>query len=343
MKPDGRIALPTDIGILLTPGFSMLAYFAIIEPIRLANQLIGQPLYRWTTYSGPGGPIRASCGMTVATESCASSASAPACVFVVAGFDPWPQTDGRLKSWLRGLDRRGAVLGAVDTGAFLLASAGLLDGVATALHWESAVAFTELFPDIPLSDRLFILHPRRWLCPGGSAAVDMMLELLEREHGAGLCAGIESRLMHKRRKDEPLPEHRAIAQHSGRNEDLAHVLQMMETHVEEPIRIATLAERAALSQRSLERKCRHAFGRTPAQLYLDVRLERARQILRHSDLTVRDIAVSCGFTSIPYFCRAYKAHYGTAPGGDRKLDVSLVARNIDPTNSGNVGTDLGND
>ncbi|MFO0991243.1 MAG: GlxA family transcriptional regulator [Hyphomicrobiales bacterium] len=343
MKSDEKSALPSDIGILLTPGFSMLAFFAIIEPIRLANQLIGQPLYRWTTYSGSGGPIRASCGMTVATESCASSTAAPGCVFVVAGFDPWPQTDGRLKSWLRSLDRRGTIMGAVDTGAFLLASAGLLDGVSTALHWESAVAFTELFPDIPLSDRLFILHPRRWLCPGGSAAVDMMLELLEREHGAGLCSGIESRLMHRRRKDEPLPEHRAISQPSGRNEDLAHVLQMMETHVEEPIRIATLAERAALSQRSLERKCRHAFGRTPAQLYLDVRLERARQILRHSDLTVRDVAVSCGFTSVPYFCRAYKAHHGMAPGGDRKLDISLVARNLSPANSGNIGTDLGND
>ena len=204
MKPDDKSALPNDVGILLTPGFSMLAYFAIIEPIRLANQLIGQPLYRWTTFSGAGGPVRASCGMTVATESCASSTTVPGCIFVVAGFDPWPQTDGRLKSWLRNIDRRGTVLGAVDTGAFLLASAGLLDGVATALHWESAVAFAELFPDIPLSDRLFILHPRRWLCPGGSAAVDMMLELLEREHGAGLCAGIESRLMHKRRKDEPL-------------------------------------------------------------------------------------------------------------------------------------------
>jgi len=336
------MALPNEIGILLTPGFSMLAFFAIIEPIRLANQLIGQPLYRWTTYSGTGGAVRASCGMTVATESCAGSTCSPSCVFVVAGFDPWPQTDRRLKSWLRNLDRRGTVLGAVDTGAFVLASAGLLDGVATALHWESAVAFTELFPDIPLSDRLFILHPRRWLCPGGSAAVDMMLELLERRHGAGLCAGIESRLLHKRRKDEPPPEHHAITQPPSQDEDLAHVLQMMETHVEEPIRISTLAERAALSQRSLERKCRHAFGRTPAQVYLDVRLERARQILRHSDLTVRNIAVSCGFTSVPYFCRAYKAHYGIAPGGDRKLDISLVGRNISAANSGNVGTDLGN-
>jgi transcriptional regulator GlxA family with amidase domain len=72
-------------------------------------------------------------------------------------------------------------------------------------------------------------------------------------------------------------------------------------------------------------------------------LERARRILRHSDLSVRDVAVSCGFTSIPYFCRAYKAHYGLAPGGDRKLDVSLVGRHPSSANSGNAGTDLGND
>jgi len=343
VKSGEQPVLPKEIGILVTPGFSMLAYFAIIEPIRLANQLIGQQFYRWSTYSGSGGPVRASCGMTVATECSASAVAIPGCVFVVAGFDPWPQTDNRLKAWLRNVDRRGAILGAVDTGAFLLASAGLLDGVATTLHWESAVAFGELFPDIPLSERLFILHARRWLCPGGSAAVDMMLELLEREHGAGLCAGIESRLMHKRRRDELLPDQMLLAQPPSQDEGLAHVIQMMEAHVEEPIRISALAERAALSQRSLERKCRHAFGRTPAQVYLDVRLERARRILRHSDLSVRDVAVSCGFTSIPYFCRAYKAHYGVAPGSDRKLNISLAGKDPISANSGNVGTDLGND
>jgi AraC family carnitine catabolism transcriptional activator len=322
------------------PGFSMLALFGIIEPIRLANQLLGRCHYEWRVFSSDGTPPRASCGLTIATTPRPGPESAPQCVIVIAGFDPWPQNDRRLKSWLRALDRRGVILGAVDTGAFLLASAGLLDGVATALHWESAAAFSELFPEIPISDRLFEVHPRRWLCAGGSAALDMSLDLLEREHGAGLCAGLDSRLMHTRRRQKPPPLERVPAQ-AGQN-DLAETLRIMEAHIEEPLSIAALAAMVPISQRSLERKCRLALGRTPTQIYLDVRLERARRILRHSDIAIREVALSCGFTSIPYFCRAYKARYRVPPGSDRTLDEVLAGPASRSTNSDNIAADLGN-
>lgn len=340
MKLEGGSALPREVGILLMPGFSMLAFFALVEPIRLANQLLGRCHYRWSIFSADGAPARASCGMTAAAVTRPEAEAAPPCIVVIGGFDPWPQNDRRLKSWLRALDRRGAILGAVDTGAFLLASAGLLTGVPTALHWESTAAFAELFPEIPLSDRLFELHPRRWLCTGGSAAVDMTLSLIEREHGAGLCDGIASRLMHSRRFQ---PEPAQVASPPlCQDRDLAQMLRIMEEHVEEPIRILAVAGLAALSQRSLERKCRHAFGRSPNQVYLHVRLEHARRILRHSDLAVREVALSCGFTSIPYFCRAYKARYHVPPGSDRRLDEALVRGARDAANSGNAGADLSN-
>lgn len=341
MLREGGPALPQDVGIMLMPGFSMLAFFALVEPMRLANQLLGRCHYRWSIFGTDGSPTRASCGMTVATVAWPESETAPGCAIVVAGFDPWPQNDGHLKSRLRALDRRGAILGAVDTGAFLLASAGLLNGVETALHWESAAAFSELFPDIPLVDRLFVLHPRRWLCSGGSAAVDMTLELIEREHGGGLCDGIATRLVHSRRRQQPVAV-RGPAPPACEDGDLVRALRVMEAHIEEPIRIAAIAEKLALSQRSLERKCRLGFGRTPNQVYLDVRLERARSILRHSDFAVRDVAFSCGFTSIPYFCRAYKARYRMPPGSDRRLDEALVRSAHVSANLDKASADLGN-
>jgi AraC family carnitine catabolism transcriptional activator len=279
--------------------------------------------------------------MTVAALPPPDARSAPHCIIVVAGFDPWPQNDRRLKSWLRALDRHGIILGAVDTGCFLLASAGLLGGIPTTLHWESVAAFAELFPDVPLSDRLFELHPRRVLCAGGSAVLDMILEMMERDHGGGLCDAIATRLMHARRR--PVAALKRPSDTTSRDGDVTQILEVMENHIEEPMRIADVAGLTAVSQRSLERKFRRAFGRTPKQVYLGVRLEKARQILRHSDLAVRDVALSCGFTSIPYFCRAYKALYHVPPGSDRTLDAQLVEDERTAANPGKRAADLGNE
>lgn len=314
------VMLPRTIGILVLPGFSMLAFYAVVEPLRLANQLLGYRHYVWSVYSPDDQPVRASCGMAASVVARPNPAEAPECVFVVGGFDPWPQHDRRLKSWLRALERRGLVLGAADTGAFLLASSGLLDSMDTTLHWESVAAFKELFPEVPVSSRLFELHPRRFLSMGGSATIDMLLTLMEREFGAGLCDSIARRLMHVRRNLDR--QNAADAPHEH-TESGRQIRTVMEQHIEEPITIADVANKVSVSQRSLERKCRELFGRTPKQVYLDVRLERAREILRHSDLAVRDVAISCGFSSIPYFCRAYKSRFRISPGSDRTLDQKL--------------------
>jgi transcriptional regulator GlxA family with amidase domain len=146
---------------------------------------------------------------------------------------------------------------------------------------------------------------------------------MERDFGAGLCDSIARRLMHARRHPDLEP--------SGTGDDTPHekgesgrqIRYVMEQHIEEPITIADVASKVSFSQRSLERKCRELFGRTPKQVYLDVRLEKAREILRHSDLAVRDVAMSCGFASIPYFCRAYKSRFRISPGSDRTLDQRL--------------------
>ncbi len=333
--------LPRDIGILLLPGFSMLAFFAVLEPVRLANQLLGRRHYGWSVFTAEGAPARSSCGMATAALALPEPDCSPDCLIVVAGFDPWPQNDCHLKSWLRALDRRGVILGAVDTGCFLLGSAGLLRDVPTALHWESAAAFAELFPDVPLSGRLIELHPRRLLCAGGTAVLDMMLEMIDREHGGALGDAIASRLMHgRRRQSPPLQAHKPA---SARDAELRPVLHLMEQHIEEPLSILDLAQRTGLSQRSIERKFHRSFGLTPTQVYLGVRLEKAHRLLRHSTLAVREVALACGFTSIAYFCRAYKARYHTTPGSDRTPDEKLVWSRAVSAIHGNETADLGND
>ena len=320
--------LPGDIGFLLVPGFSMLALCSALEPLRLANQLLGRRHYTWRIFTRDGQPALSSCGMTV--SACRRAApdidrDHPSCLFVIAGFDPWPQADRHLKSWLRSLDRRGVVLGAVDTGAFLLASADLLGRTPTVLHWESAAAFSELFPEIPVSDKLYEVDERRLLCAGGAAVLDMMIALIERAHGPALAAGIAERLLHERSR-APAQDQRPLLRDRMRlnDRDVLRAIRAMEERIETACSISQIASAANVSKRTLERKFRQFLNKTPKQVYLQYRLDHARRLLRHSDLTVREIAMACGFSSISYFCRAYKERFAVRPSGDRRLDYSLV-------------------
>src|SRR5829696_8796384 len=124
---------PQNIGFLLLSGFSMLAFCSALEPLRLANQLLGQRYYGWRIFTTDSQPARASCGLTMPADGKPDDAPL-SCLLVIGGFDPWPQEDRRLKSWLRSLDRRGTILGAIDTGAFLLASAELLGDGPIVVH-----------------------------------------------------------------------------------------------------------------------------------------------------------------------------------------------------------------
>jgi len=319
--------LPRSIGFLLLPGFSMLAFFSALEPLRLANQRLGHRHHGWRIYTPDGSPARASCGMSIPADARAAAPCRddPSCLIVFSGFDPWPPPDRRLKNWLRGLDRHGASLGAVDTGAFLLASADLLGAVRTVVHWESADALLEMFPGLTLSENLYEIQGRRFLCAGGAAVLDMMIALLERTHGAALAAGVADRLMHVRGGSRSHLIFPASADPAPVNDaNVTRAIQVMQARIETVSSISDIARSANVSKRTLERKFRQLLNKTPSQVYLQCRLEHAKGLLRNTDMKIREVALASGFSSMSYFCRTYKHQFRRQPGSDRRLDHSLV-------------------
>lgn len=320
------LVLPRQVDFLLLPGFSMLALCSAIEPLRLANQLLGVAHYAWRHRTADGRPARSSSGMTVPADARADAsdpAGPPACLIVLGGFDPWPQTDARLKAWLRGLDRRGALLGAVDTGAFLLAAAEALGGVRPVVHWESEAAFRELFPDVVLADQSHVVEGRRLFCAGGAAVLHLMIDLIARSHGPELAGRLGRRLFVPM-AEAPTGTHPA----APLAPQVEVALKTMDDRIEATGSIGEIAAAAGLSRRALERLFRRELGRTPSEVYLARRLDRGQRLLRHTDLPVREVAIACGFVSTPHFCRAYKRRFGLPPGGDRHLDPALVGREI---------------
>lgn len=144
--------LPEVVGFLLLPQYSMMAFFAAVEPLRIANRIAQRPLFDWILISADGGPVTASNGMTLMADQATAEVHHLPSLAVCSGFTPEEHLTRPLMAWLHQLDQTGCCLGGIDTGAFLLAATGLLKHERVALHWESLPAFRERFPGlIPLT------------------------------------------------------------------------------------------------------------------------------------------------------------------------------------------------
>ncbi len=309
--------MPEDISFLLLPGFSAIGFMSAVEPLRVANRF-RENLYRWHILSIDGAPVAASNGISLNAEA-AFDAADPRTVFVVAGFDPLACHSRALATWLRRLARAGATLGGIDTGSFVLAEAGLFsDSDRLTLHWEALSAFHERYPSLHASQELFEIGERRITCAGGTASIDMMLDLIGRSHGATLASAVSEQFVVSRIRQRSDHQRMEIAARYGvHNRKLIQVIGAMEQHMEEPLAPDALAQEIGVTRRQLERLFCSALKDTPTHFYLQLRLNRARELLQQTDMTITSICVACGFESPSHFSRTYRAKFGMSPRRDR--------------------------
>ena len=318
MPRAGSASEPEAVGFLLMPRFSMMAFVSAVEPLRVANRLAGRPLYRWEIVSADGTAVAASNGMALVADRGAGGPAAYAKLVVCAGFEPERDYDQKIGAWLRRANGSGSDLGAMDTGAFLLARAGLLDGHRATTHWESLDSFRERFPKVEVETGLFVIDRHRFTCAGGTAALDMMLHLIALRHGGRLAAAVSEQFIHAHIRDPQdrqrmEPHVRQGVTHAG----LGKVIALMEDHLDEPVTGRRLSAAAGLSQRQLERRFRQHFQTTPLRYYLELRLQRARGLLHYTDLPIVEVAVATGFGSAAHFSRTYRTWAGKAPSRER--------------------------
>lgn len=310
-----------EFGFLLIPEFPVYALILVTEILRVANQNAGRRLFDWHLISVDGGPVNAGSGMPITPDL--SIAEVPALpslstVIVCSGNHPLQYIDNRLLNWLRRLDRHGVGLGALDTGAFALAAAGLLDGYRVTLHWEAIPMFREKYPEIDIVEQLFILDRNRLTCAGGVAVLDMMLHLIAMRFGSPLARIVADGFIHARIGREADAQRLPMEGPAETAEStVRRIIRVMEQHLDPPLTPAELAEACDVSIRGLERIMRRNLGDTPMRYYQKIRLRAARNLLFYSDISIRDISLSCGFSSPPVFTRAFRAQYGYTPRGYR--------------------------
>lgn len=296
----------------------MLPYVCVIEPLRAANRLSGRTLYRWSHVSIDGGPAAASNGVRIHADYRVGEEAQLDYVFVCAGGNPALFKDPATFAWLRHLSRRGAKIGGVSGGPYVLARANLLSGYRFTIHWEHAPAFAEEYPRLDLRRSLYEVDRDRLTSGGGTAPLDMMHAILAREHGTELAMAVSEWFLQTHVREGAGPQRMPLRERLGiAHAPLLRVIGRMEQAVENPISRDELARVANVSLRHLERLFRQHLGCSLGEHYLSLRLDRARDLVRQSSLSVLEIALACGFTSASHFSRTFRARFGQAPRTER--------------------------
>jgi transcriptional regulator GlxA family with amidase domain len=309
---------PRQIGFLLIPGFSLLSYASAVEPLRAANRLSGRQLYAWVHVSAQGRPVEASSGLAIAPDKKVGDDFPLDMILVCAGGNPALHRNARTLSWLRKLARRGVRIGGVSGGPYILARAGLLDGFRCTIHWEHMAAFREEFPQLDTGRTLYEIDRGRLTCAGGIAGFDMMRAIIAADHGQALAKAVSEWFLQTQLRSGSGPQRLTLRERYGVvNPKLILALQTMEDTTEKPLSRDALARGTGLSVRQLERLFASHLGTTIGDLYLKIRLDRARTLVHETALPLLDIAIACGFANGSHFSRAYRARYGQSPRRDR--------------------------
>ena len=308
------------VGFLLVPNFSMLAFASAIEPLRSANRMSGKELFKWVISSENGEVVMASNGVEVAANGDLDDLSNCRMVFACGGLDIQKHITKELVNALRHVERRGAAIGAICTGTYLLAVSGLLKDRRCTIHWENYDGLVEEFSELEVTKDLFEIDGDRITCSGGTASLDMMLFLIAQAHGSGLATMVSEQFIHDRIRDPHDRQRMELRSRLGvSHPKLLSVVAEMEANLEDPLPQTEIAARTALSTRQLERLFRKYLHTTPTRYYLNLRIARARHLLHQTSMSILSVALACGFVSASHFSKCYRETYGCTPRDERAV------------------------
>ena len=310
----------SHFAFLTLPQYSMIALSNAVEPLRMANSISGQLAYEWSIVSLDGAPVVSSNGQSLSPTKSLESLGRVEILFVCGGIDV---RDGVTPPLLRALRRfadRRVGIGALCTGGYALARAGLLDTYRATIHWENLSALREEFPRVMLSNQVFTIDRDRYTASGGIAPLDLMLHLVKGKLGNRVAQLIaEQFIVDRARNDRDQQFVPLRAQLGASHEGLIKVAQLMEEHIEKPMALDAIARATGLSRRQIERLFKRHLDCVPKKYYLQMRLRRARELLLQTAMPIMDITTACGFQSPPHFSKCYRRHFGCPPSAERQI------------------------
>jgi transcriptional regulator GlxA family with amidase domain len=305
---------PEHFAFVLVPEFTHIAFSCAIEPLRIANLVSGEELYQWSLISENGEP--ATCSNDIVTVVHHGYDSVPECdrLFILSGINVQNHVSQPLLNLIRKARVSKAKLGALCSAAFIMAKAGLLDGKRAAIHWDFHDGFMEDFPEVSLVSSVFVADESIVTASGGTATADLMIHLIAEQHGNELAVAVADQMVYNAVRESSAEQRVSLqSRHGMRNPHLVKAIQMMNENIEAPQSPALIAEEIGISTRQLERLFGRYLNCSPKKYYVDLRLQKARNLLVQTDQSVTEIALACGFESPGHFSRVYRSKFGITP------------------------------
>lgn len=303
---------------VLLDQFTLLSFACAMDALRIANRALGRDYYQWLLLGEAGDSVQSSAGLTLPVDAGLIECQRDDTIVLCGGVTIAEASSKKLLNWLRREARRGPVIAGLCTASYTLALAGLIDGKRATIHWENQDSFAEEFTEVDLTKSIFTIDGKRMTTAGGTASIDLMLKLIANDHGEDIANVVADQLIYSSIRTDQDTQRLSVPTRIGvRHPKLSAVIQMMEQNIEEPISPSILASDVGMSTRQLERLFRRYLNRSPKRYYMELRLQKARNLLMQTDMSVINVALACGFASPSHFSKCYRAQYETTPYRER--------------------------
>lgn len=323
---DTAPAKPQRFVFALLDQFSLLSFASALDCLRIANRMSGKSLYEWILAGENGETVRCSAGTQFNLEMGLDETRRDDIILLCGGVDIQKTATKKVMNWIRREARRGPVLGGLCSASYVLAKAGLLDGKRATIHWENQDSFSEEFEQIELTKSIFVIDGKRMTTAGGTSSIDLLLKLIADAHGEELANAVADQLIYSSIRTDQDTQRLSVPTRIGvRHPKLSQVIQMMEVAIEDPISPSILAKDVGMSTRQLERLFRRYLNRSPKRYYMELRLQKARNLLMQTDMSVINVALACGFASPSHFSKCYRAQYSTTPYRERGSQAARLS------------------
>jgi|SRR6056297_80239 len=317
---------PRRFVFVLLDNFTLLSFAAALECLRLANRMSKKELYAWRLIGEGGETAMCSTGTVFQLDGDLEEMHRDDTVILCGGSDIQKATSKRLLSWMRREARKGLTLGGLCTAAYPLARAGLMDGKRATIHWENQDSFAEEFDEVDLTKSVFTIDGNRLTTAGGTSSIDLFLQIIANDHGEDLATAVADQQIYSSIRTDQDTQRLSVPTRIGvRHPKLSQVIQLMEANIEDPISPSILAKDVGMSTRQLERLFRRYLNRSPKRYYMELRLQKARNLLMQTEMSVINVALACGFASPSHFSKCYRSHYKTTPYRERGAQATRLS------------------
>ncbi len=302
-----------NVGVLLFENFSNHCLANAVEPLRAANMISRRTLYRWRFLTIDGLPVSSSSGLQVAPHEKFGREGQGDLLFVMPSYAYLSHVTPLVLRGLRQASKRYSRIAGFDTGSWLLAESGLLDGKRATIHWEEISAFHEHFPEVIAERCRYVVDGNRLTCSGAMAAFDLVSQLVGEHHGEALALDVAALFM----RPEATGQHMVSEQRYS--QVITRALTLMQVNLEDPLPIPKVAKALGRTQRNLENRFRAELGATPAQVYKRLRLGLARKLVEETELSISEIAVRSGYVNPSAMTRAFRLEFEHSPRTFRSI------------------------